>query len=98
MSQENWCDECANRLPFDLTRAVNVAWRRNQNAYQRAVHEARQWLKTHPHQPPAVLAEQLQDMADMLAGIGRHAGHSRREDNGAVVCCCGVTVTSRSQP
>jgi hypothetical protein len=96
---EPWCDVCWTRLPFQLAQPIQAAFRRDEHAYRAAVHNARGWLKANPEQatqqPPATLAEQLQDLANMLTGIGRHADHTRRQAGRCVVCSCGVRVQGR---
>lgn len=93
---ESWCDHCWTRLPYALGQPIQAAYRRDSNAYLAAVHKAREWLKTNPAEaqqpPPYTLTERLQDFSDMLAGIGRHAGHSRRQNGRCAECSCGVRV------
>lgn len=97
---DHWCPDCGARLPFHLTQRVSAAYRRDEHAYQLAVHKARLWLRANPDEDEdedprpawATLAEQLQDMADMLTGIGRHTTHERRQVGDCAVCSCGVRV------
>ncbi|MGH7606550.1 MAG: hypothetical protein ACREME_04340 [Gemmatimonadales bacterium] len=78
---------------------MSAAFRRNEAAYLAAVHDVRQWLKANPapatQRPPATLTEQMQDMADMLAGIGRHRDHTREVAGRCTVCSCGLRVQGR---
>lgn len=81
------------RLPFEYQRPIQVAYRRDPATHADAMAAARGWYEDNP--PPAgrvTLAEQLQDMADMLTGIGRHATHDRRQVGRCAVCSCGVRV------
>jgi hypothetical protein len=93
------CGHCWDRLPYAMRQGLQTTRGRDERGHLAATTAARHWLAEHPApaEPATPLATQLQDLADMLAGIGRHTGHSRAELGGVVRCSCGVAVT-RSTP
>ncbi|GAB3437372.1 hypothetical protein [Actinophytocola sediminis] len=85
------------RLPFALRQPISATYRRDPAAHAQAMQTARAWYREHPsiNDAPASglsISEQLQDMANVLSGTGRHADHDRRQLGRCVVCECGVRV------
>lgn len=90
------CGDCWVRLPFEYQQPIQIAYRHDDVAHAKAMVEARGWYQLNPPEPGrATLAEQLKDLANMLAGIGRHADHTRSQAGRCVVCSCGVRVQGR---
>lgn len=51
-----------------------------------------------PNRPvpvPKRVTDYIQDLSDMLDGIGRHAGHIRTQVGRCVHCDCGARVQGR---
>lgn len=95
------CGDCWVRLPFQYQQPISATYRRDPNAHHEAMRAARRWYQDNPlpndatPSPPDTLAETLQDMADMLSGIGRHADHTREIAGRCTVCSCGLRVQGR---
>jgi hypothetical protein len=96
------CRPCWYRVPPDLRAEVWRAWRRFQAAeitpdeltavQDRAIAAAgRKRAKPSPEQM-AEIAAGVQDLADMVAGKGRHADHQREQIGRCLYCSCGLRV------
>lgn len=95
------CKPCWLRLPYDLRQPISANYRRDEAAHLAAMADARHWYRENPvtlTEPPpsSTLAEQLQDMANMLMGIGRHATHTRQQAGRCVTCSCGLRVQGQT--
>lgn len=94
------CGNCWARLPYPLQRDIQTHYRRDEAEHAKAMVAAKAWYDTNPlpqpDQPgPPKIALQLQDLADMLNGEGRHAEHTQRQLGRCVVCSCGTRVQGR---
>jgi hypothetical protein len=86
------------RLPVELRAAIQDNYRRYPCAHMAAVVDAIDWLKANPApapSPAADVAAAVADLADVLAGTGRHAGHERRQVGRCVHCSCGARAQGR---
>lgn len=96
------CGDCWVRLPFRYQQPISANYRRDHDKHAEAMAAAVQWYADNPvgtppelQKPGPTLAETLQDLSDMLAGIGRHADHVRTIAGRCTVCSCGVRVQGR---
>lgn len=49
---EPWCDLCWLRMPFEYQQPVQDTYQRDEQAYRKAVHIAREWLRA--NQSPTI--------------------------------------------
>lgn len=89
------CRPCWYRLPRDLREPITATYRVDPDAHHHAMSDAVRWYADNPKPPPPTRADAaaaLVDLADVLAGTGKHADHERRQIGRCVVCSCGARV------